>query len=228
MLADTSQSPQASRIGDQTHGERCALTLTPSRPHKSHLFALSRRLPSQPASQPLKLPGQTPMLSHLSSPGLVIPSPPPLPRRPVGTGAGLTPPPCPVRAAGAASWPRRRLCLPFALPAPASPSPFPRHDPLVPAAAACLPSLLPAQAACPPRTILWEIQLSFSRLVPVPPPLGCVRPMWGVGAAFFSADPASLFPAFTVASSLLSVGGQPQGSRDAGMSRKEPLASLPP
>lgn len=48
----------------------------PNYPHKAtHLFAFTPWLPSQPVSQPLKLPGQALVLSHLSSPSLVIPSP---------------------------------------------------------------------------------------------------------------------------------------------------------
>jgi len=64
-------------------------------------------------------------------------------------GAGLAPPPCPVRAAGAAIRPRRRLCLPFALPAPAGPSPCPQHHPRGLAAAARLPALVPAPLCSP-------------------------------------------------------------------------------
>lgn len=69
--------------------------------------------------------------------------------------------PCPIRAAGAAGRPRHQLCLPFALPAPAGPSPS-HHNPLVPAAATQLPSLLPA----PPYNPLGDTALLLSRLVP--------------------------------------------------------------
>lgn len=194
MLADSSLFPQALRIGEQIHGEPSAW---PQLSLQSHFFVLSRRLPSPPASQPLSCLAKPQCYLIFPLPALLFLPPSPEEDRRSGFLGSLL---LPVRAVGAAGWPRRRLCLPFAVPATAGPFPFPQHNPLVPVA-----------AACPSCTILWEIELSFSHLVPIPPLLGCVHPMWGVRAMVFSADPAGLFPAFADAS----ISGQPQGSRDA-------------
>lgn len=93
----------------------------PSYPLRAtHLFALSHRLPSQPASQSLKLPGQALVLSHRFSPSLVILSPP-LPRAVLGllllpapSGLWVLLASAPAPSALCSPWPNCHISIPMA------------------------------------------------------------------------------------------------------------------